>query len=85
MGRKMPTTNYDSSELIRRRKARTLGLYATNLATARATNPFIVRQLQNAEPTLDVVTEQKQGPCTCVDAYVRRNTPQVNYSGPQGQ
>ena len=80
----MPTANYDSSELTRRIKARTLGLYATNLANARLTNPLVVARVQNTDPTLDVVTQQKQGPCSCVDSFVRENVPQINYAGPQG-
>ncbi len=69
----MPTANYDSSNQTRRVQARALYLYNLNLQQARASNPNIVRAEQPQFELLEVVTLRKQGGCSCVDSYQRRN------------
>jgi hypothetical protein len=77
----MPTANYDSSELTRRIRARTLGLYSRELQAARTSNYLIVRREQGGAQDLDTVTQRLQGSCVCVDSYVRHSVPEVNYAG----
>lgn len=69
----MPTANYDSSNQTRRVQARALYLYNLNLQAARDANPNITRSEQPQFDVLSVVTLRKQGGCSCVDSFQRRN------------
>jgi hypothetical protein len=71
----MPPTNYDSSELTRRRNAATLAGYNTSLQNARAAgNIYTSRTEQPSFQVLTVVTERKFGGCLCSDInFYRRN------------
>jgi hypothetical protein len=69
----MPPTNYDASELIRRRNARTLALYNAGLQNYRNTvNINSSRTEQSSYQVLSVVTQRQLGNCSCVDSFVRR-------------
>jgi hypothetical protein len=63
----MPTTNYDSSELTRRRRAMALYAYASQNTAAIAAGQS-VRPEQTSFPTLDVVIARQQGGCYCTEA-----------------
>jgi hypothetical protein len=73
----MPTANYDSSELTRRRANRELALYNSNLAAARLVSNYVRGPEQNAFQVLSIVTERQQGGCQCVDSFVRLNSPAI--------
>ncbi len=71
----MPPTNYDSSELTRRRNAVALATYNTSLQNYRNTvNINTSRTEQPSFQVLTVVTERKIGGCLCTDTmFYRRN------------
>jgi hypothetical protein len=64
----MPTTNADSSERTRQKRAMALYAFNNQLVQANALNGFTgVRREQVNTQTLDVATERKQGGCYCSD------------------
>jgi hypothetical protein len=71
----MPPTNYDSSELTRRRNAVALAAFSRSLESARASgNIYTSRTEQPSFQVLTVVTERKIGGCLCTDTmFYRRN------------
>lgn len=56
----MPTTNFDASELTRKRRAMVLYGFKQQLNASNS-----VRPEQTQSVTLDVVTARKQGGCYC--------------------
>jgi hypothetical protein len=56
----MPTTNFDASELTRKRRAMVLYGFKQQLDASNS-----VRPEQTQSVTLDVVTARKQGGCYC--------------------
>jgi len=65
----MPTTNSDSSERTRQRRAMALYAFSNQIAIANATsNNASVRREQPTFQILNVATERKQGGCYCADA-----------------
>ena len=71
----MPPTNYDASELTRRRNAATLAGYNTSLQAYRNTvNINTSRSEQTQFQVLSVVTQRQMGGCYCSDInFYRRN------------
>ena len=65
----MPTTNADSSERTRQKRAMALYAFSNQIVQANSTSGFSsVRREQVNTQTLDVATERKQGGCYCSDA-----------------
>jgi hypothetical protein len=64
----MPLTNQDSSDLTRKRAAKTLyGWYSGNRVASLANG---VRREQPNTQTLDVTTRRQQGACLCANQGV---------------
>jgi hypothetical protein len=62
----MPTTNSDSSERTRQKRAMALYAFNNQLVQANSKSGFTsVRREQVNTQTLDVATERKQGGCYC--------------------
>lgn len=60
----MPPANRDASELSRRRKAKALYAWKSQVNAA-DTNGNVVRREQASSGTLDVIIQRRQGGCYC--------------------